>query len=65
MTRDYVLELDTAQAPLLNVCGGGKITTFRKAREEAADRWPHWLKAGRGAWTEGNFLPGGDLSASI
>ena len=42
VTRDYRLELDSgregaAQAPLLSVWGG-KITTFRKLAEEAADR---------------------------
>ncbi len=63
VTRDYSLELDTAQAPLLNVWGG-KITTFRKLAEEAADLLAPSLGA-RGAWTEGTFLPGGDLSASI
>ena len=36
VTRDYLLELDTAQAPLLTVWGG-KITTFRKLAEDAAD----------------------------
>ena len=40
VTRDYELELDTgkgaAPAPLLSVWGG-KITTFRKLAEEAAD----------------------------
>ena len=36
VTRDYLLELDTAAAPLLTVWGG-KITTFRKLAEEAAD----------------------------
>jgi glycerol-3-phosphate dehydrogenase len=63
VTRDYSLELDTAQAPLLNVWGG-KITTFRKLAEEAADLLAAPLGA-RGAWTEGAFLPGGDLSATI
>jgi glycerol-3-phosphate dehydrogenase len=36
VTRDYSLELDTAQAPLLTVWGG-KITTFRRLAEDAAD----------------------------
>ncbi|MBP6543598.1 MAG: glycerol-3-phosphate dehydrogenase [Piscinibacter sp.] len=64
VTRDYSLELDTAQAPLLNVWGG-KITTFRKLAEEAADLLAAPLKASRGAWTEHSFLPGGDLSPTI
>jgi len=39
VTRDYRLELDAqpGEAPLLSVFGG-KITTFRKLAEEAADR---------------------------
>ncbi|MCW5667995.1 MAG: glycerol-3-phosphate dehydrogenase [Piscinibacter sp.] len=64
VTRDYSLELDTAMAPLLNVWGG-KITTFRKLAEEAADLLAAPLRPPRGAWTEGAFLPGGDLSAVI
>ena len=64
VTRDYALELDTAQAPLLSVWGG-KITTFRKLAEEAADLLQRPLDAARGAWTESAFLPGGDLSATI
>ncbi|WP_298833404.1 glycerol-3-phosphate dehydrogenase [uncultured Piscinibacter sp.] len=64
VTRDYSLELDVAQAPLLNVWGG-KITTFRRLAEEAADLLAAPLKAARGAWTERTFLPGGDLSATI
>jgi len=74
VTRDYELELDTghggvAAAPLLSVWGG-KITTFRKLAEEAADLLcapPARAHAeaqapARGAWTRGAFLPGGDLS---
>lgn len=64
VTRDYSLELDTAQAPLLSVWGG-KITTFRKLAEEAADLLAAPLRVTRGAWTEQAHLPGGDLSAWI
>ena len=64
VTRDYLLELDTAQAPLLSVWGG-KITTFRKLAEEAADLLAAPLGVKRGAWTRGAFMPGGDLSAWI
>jgi glycerol-3-phosphate dehydrogenase len=66
VTRDYLLELDTAQAPLLTVWGG-KITTFRKLAEEAADLLaaPLGGTSARGAWTHGAHLPGGDLSAWI
>lgn len=37
VTRDYLLELDTHGAPLLNVFGG-KLTTYRKLAEEAMNR---------------------------
>ncbi|MET0382708.1 MAG: glycerol-3-phosphate dehydrogenase [Burkholderiaceae bacterium] len=65
-TRDYALELDLAQAPLLTVWGG-KITTFRRLAQEAADLLAAPLGADprRGAWTRGAALPGGDLSAWI
>jgi glycerol-3-phosphate dehydrogenase len=64
VTRDYALELDTGAAPLLTVWGG-KLTTFRKLAEEAADLLSAPLGAKRGAWTHGAFFPGGDLSAWI
>lgn len=64
VTRDYSLELDTTQAPLLSVWGG-KITTFRKLAEEAADLLGTALPAQSGAWTASAFLPGGDLSPTI
>ena len=37
VTRDYLLELDTRPARRLLSVWGGKITTFRKLAEEAAD----------------------------
>ena len=61
VTRDYALELDTSHAPLLNVWGG-KITTFRKLAEEAADLLASPLNVSKGAWTKSALLPGGDLS---
>ena len=63
-TRDYHLESDTAAAPLLTVWGG-KITTYRKLAEEAADRIGRLLHQPRGAWTATAKLPGGDLAAWI
>ena len=51
-------------APLLTVFGG-KLTTFRKLAEEAADLLQAPLGTTRGAWTAGTMLPGGDLSAWI
>ncbi|WP_425259137.1 glycerol-3-phosphate dehydrogenase [Rubrivivax sp. RP6-9] len=64
VTRDYALELDTRQAPLLNVWGG-KLTTYRKLAEEAADLLAAPLGTTRGTWTAAAPLPGGDLSAWI
>ena len=62
VTRDYLLDLDADQAPLLSVWGG-KITTFRKLAEEAADLLAAPLGNTHGAWTHGASLPGGDLRA--
>ncbi|HWP18532.1 MAG TPA: glycerol-3-phosphate dehydrogenase [Burkholderiaceae bacterium] len=70
VTRDYLLELSTTDdaqqraAPLLSVWGG-KITTFRKLAEEAADQLCPALGRRIAGWTEGAFLPGGDLSDHI
>ena len=63
VTRDYLLEFDqSASSPLLSVWGG-KITTFRKLAEEAADQLVQRLGERRPAWTASALLPGGDLSA--
>ncbi len=64
VTRDYFLDLDTQQAPMLTV-GGGKITAFRKLAEEAVDLLAAPIGLQRPAWTERAFLPGGDLKAWI
>jgi glycerol-3-phosphate dehydrogenase len=64
VTRDYLLEPNTDAAPLLSIWGG-KITTFRKLAEEAADEVGRMLGNVRRRWTEGSVLPGGDLSAWI
>ena len=61
VTRDYALELDTAQAPLLSVWGG-KITTFRKLAEEAAGLLAAPLHIGAKPWTTRATLPGGDIA---
>ena len=62
VTRDYLLELDTAGAPVLTVFGG-KITTARALAEEALVRIAGALpgRAARAAWTATAPLPGGDL----
>ena len=64
ITRDYLLESDTGAAPLLSVWGG-KITTYRKLAEEAADEIGRVLGDPRAAWTGKASLPGGDLRAWI
>ena len=64
VTRDYLLETNTAAAPLLTVWGG-KLTTFRKLAEEAGDAVTAMLGDRRAAWSRGALLPGGDLSSWI
>ncbi|MDM0113042.1 glycerol-3-phosphate dehydrogenase [Variovorax sp. J22R133] len=64
VTRDYLLEPNTTAAPLMSVWGG-KITTFRKLAEDAADEVGRMLGEKRAAWTGNAFLAGGDLSAWI
>jgi glycerol-3-phosphate dehydrogenase len=61
VTRDYVLKLDQAGAPLLSVFGG-KITTFRRLAEEAAGRIGRALGREGAPWTAAATLPGGDFS---
>ncbi|MGR3620937.1 glycerol-3-phosphate dehydrogenase [Pseudophaeobacter sp.] len=57
-TREYVLTLDQAQAPLLNVFGG-KITTYRKLAEAALAKIGEALPGIKGDWTAGVAMPGG------
>ena len=60
ITRDYVLKLDDAGAPLLSVFGG-KITTYRRLAEEALER----LGAPGAPWTASAPLPGGDFTGGL
>jgi glycerol-3-phosphate dehydrogenase len=60
VTRDYVLDLDAAGAPLLNVFGG-KITTFRRLAEHALQKLKPFLPASSGDWTAAAPLPGGEI----
>ena len=64
VTRDYLLECEASAAPLLSIWGG-KITTFRKLAEDAADEIERMLGERRPAWTLRAHLPGGDLSGWI
>ncbi len=59
LTRDYVLSLNTDDAPLLNIFGG-KITTYRKLAEEALAKLVPHVKMGPD-WTADAPLPGGDF----
>jgi glycerol-3-phosphate dehydrogenase len=63
------VETSTEGAPLMTVWGG-KITTYRKLAEQAADQIASMLHADgdaaqgkTSAWTEHAVLPGGDLSS--
>jgi glycerol-3-phosphate dehydrogenase len=60
-TRDYVLRLDTAGAPLLNVFGG-KITTYRRLAESALAKLQPFFPQARPKWTARVALPGGDFA---
>ncbi|HTS22871.1 MAG TPA: glycerol-3-phosphate dehydrogenase [Casimicrobiaceae bacterium] len=63
VTRDYVLKLDAGAdgaMPLLSIFGG-KITTYRRLAEAALAELKPFLPAMKGAWTEREPLPGGDM----
>ena len=62
VTRDYVLELDTAGAPLLSVFGG-KITTARHLAEEAMGKLAPALGIGAHPVTRARVFPGGAIPA--
>ena len=64
VTRDYLLEMHGDAAPLLSVWGG-KITTFRKLAEQAAQMLCQRLGVKSIDWTAQAALPGGDLSRWI
>jgi len=59
-TREYVLKVNDAGAPLLNIFGG-KITTYRKLAESAMEKIVEFLPTDRAEWTAGVPLPGGDF----
>jgi len=61
-TRDYTLKVDTSTgAPVLNIFGG-KITTYRRLAETALEKIGAHLPMGKGPWTAGVPLPGGDFA---
>ena len=61
-SRDYTLDVEAAagQPPLLSVLGG-KITTYRRLAEQAADQLCELLHKPSRAWTADAVLPGGDF----
>jgi glycerol-3-phosphate dehydrogenase len=62
VTRDYVLDLETAgQGPKLLSVFGGKITTYRRLAEHALEK----LGVGGKAWTGTAPLPGGDIAGGF
>jgi glycerol-3-phosphate dehydrogenase len=60
VTRDYKLELEREDAPLLSVFGG-KITTYRRLAETAVDMLSPALGCRARPWTATALLPGGNL----
>jgi glycerol-3-phosphate dehydrogenase len=62
VTRDYVLDLETAgQGPKLLSVFGGKITTYRRLAEHALEK----LGVGGTAWTGTAALPGGGMAGGF
>ena len=59
-SRDFLLELDDAEAPLLSVYGG-KITTYRILAEQVLAKLARFFPSCSGAWTAAAPLPGGDF----
>ncbi|WP_368184708.1 glycerol-3-phosphate dehydrogenase [Aestuariibius sp. HNIBRBA575] len=59
-TREYVLTVDDAGAPILNVFGG-KITTYRRLAENALEKIGQHLPLKTAPWTKGMPLPGGNF----
>jgi glycerol-3-phosphate dehydrogenase len=64
VTRDYVLELDEAGAPILSVFGG-KITTARHLGEEAVARLATAIAKPVTPQTRERPLPGGDFGTNL
>ncbi len=60
ISRDYRIELDRREPPLVSVVGG-KITTYRRLAEETVDAVCATLGRTLPHWTANASLPGGDL----
>jgi len=61
VTRDYVLRLDQAEAPVISIYGG-KLTTYRKLAEQVLARLQSVLPDSGPPWTDRAPLPGGDFA---
>jgi len=62
VSRDYTLHMDMSQAPLLSVYGG-KITTYRRLAESAAQHLTKVFPDLGKSWTAEAVLPGGDFAS--
>ncbi len=62
-TREYVLKLDDAGAPVCHVFGG-KITTYRKLAEAVFAEIAPQIPWTGGNWTSGVPLPGGEFAVT-
>lgn len=62
VSRDYTLHMDMSQAPLLSVYGG-KITTYRRLAESAAQHMAKVFPDLGRSWTAEAILPGGDFAS--
>lgn len=60
VTRDYAIDVESTDPPLISIFGG-KITTYRKLAEDVMGRLAPLLQCTAPAWTKGTLLPGGDL----
>lgn len=60
LTRDYTLDVESIDGtPLLSVFGG-KLTTYRKLSEHAADKLEEFYPKMSDPWTESGLLPGSE-----
>tara|TARA_R110002072_G_scaffold11196_1_gene50809 strand:+ start:19350 stop:20894 length:1545 start_codon:yes stop_codon:yes gene_type:complete len=62
VSRDYTLHMDMSRAPLLSVYGG-KITTYRRLAESAAQHLAKVFPDLGRSWTAEAVLPGGDFAS--
>lgn len=60
LSREYHLDLNAEQAPLLTVFGG-KLTTFRSLAENVLDKLKNYFPQMGKSWTARQPMPGSDL----